>query len=125
VGGHAGSECDRGRRPTVHATAAEFAEVGAQPVGASRDDVATQAWFASKHDLTYPLLADVDGSVAAIFGAKRLGPLWSRRQTFVIDGDRRLLGHIRSETDMTSHADEALALLRERDPHQPRPPQRT
>lgn len=90
---------------------AEFAAAGAQRLGVSRDDVDTQARFRSEHGFDYPLLADPSGEVAKVFGAKRVGPLWSKRQTFVIAPDRRLLGVIRSETDMERHADEALALL--------------
>lgn len=92
--------------------AAEFAEVGASRVGVSRDDVRTQARFADEHDFDYPLLADTDGEVARAFGAKRPGPLWSKRQTYVVAPDLTLLGTISSETDMEQHADEALALLR-------------
>jgi thioredoxin-dependent peroxiredoxin len=94
--------------------ASEFEEVGAMRVGVSRDDVETQARFASEHAFDYPLLADPDGVVAKAFGAKRPGPLWSKRQTFVVDADLTLLGAISSETDMEKHADEALALLRDR-----------
>jgi thioredoxin-dependent peroxiredoxin len=83
-------------------------------VGVSRDDVETQARFAGEHAFDYPLLADPDGAVATAFGAKRPGPLWSRRQTFVVDAELTLVGAIRSETDMEKHADEALALLRAR-----------
>lgn len=93
---------------------AEFDEVGATRVGISRDDVDTQARFRAETGLDYPLIADTDGSVAAVFGAKRLGPLWSKRQTFVIDTDRRVLATIASESDMEAHADEALAVLRDR-----------
>ncbi len=90
---------------------AEFAQAGAQRLGISRDDVETQARFRQEHDFDYPLIADESGDIASIFGAKRMGPLWSKRQTFVIGTDRRLLGIIRSETDMERHADEALSLL--------------
>jgi thioredoxin-dependent peroxiredoxin len=93
---------------------AEFAEVGAARVGVSRDDVATQARFAAEHDFDYPLLADPDGTLSKAFGAKRPGPLMSKRQTFVVDTDLTLLGRISSELDMEKHADEALALLRDR-----------
>ena len=92
---------------------AEFAELGAQRLGVSRDDVDTQAAFRAEHGLDFPLAADTDGSIAKIFGAKRLGPLWSKRQTFVIDRDGTLLGEISSEFDMEAHADQALALLAE------------
>ena len=91
--------------------ATEFAEAGAQRIGVSRDDVETQARFREEHGFDYPLVADPSGEIARIFGAKRMGPLWSKRQTFVIGTDRRLLGEIRSETDMQRHADGALELL--------------
>ncbi len=94
--------------------AAEFDEVGAQRFGISRDDADTQARFRQEHGFDYPLIADASGDIAKVFGAKRIGPLWSRRQTFVIGTDRRLLGAIRSETDMERHADEALELLGQR-----------
>ena len=94
--------------------ASEFAEAGAQRLGVSRDDVDTQASFRREHGFDYPLIADESGDIARIFGAKRMGPLWSKRQTFVIGTDRRLVGAIRSETDMERHADEALALLGQR-----------
>ena len=55
--------------------AAEFAELGAQRVGISTDAVAKQKEFADKHGFDYPLLSDVDGTVARIFGVKRrFGP---------------------------------------------------
>lgn len=92
--------------------ASEFAEAGAQRIGISRDSIAEQRAFAEKHSFDYPLLSDESGDIAAIFGAKRMGPLWSKRQTFVIGADQTLLGAINSETDMEVHADEALAILR-------------
>lgn len=94
--------------------AAEFDEAGAQRFGISRDDVDTQARFRQEHGFDYPLIADPSGDIARVFGAKRIGPLWSKRQTFVIGQDRRLLGVVQSETDMERHADEALSLLSQR-----------
>lgn len=93
--------------------AAEFAEVGARRVGVSRDAPAAQRSFAEANDLDFPLISDPDGAVARVFGAKRPGPLWSRRQTFVVGPDRRLLGVVRSERDMQVHAERALQILRE------------
>lgn len=92
--------------------AAEFAEIGAQRIGISRDDVATQARFRREHGLDFPLIADEDGSIAQIFGAKRRGPLPSKRQTFVIDTDRTLIKVVGSELNMQVHAEEALDALR-------------
>lgn len=92
--------------------AEEFAEVGAQRVGISRDSPETQRRFGEEHDLDFPLIADEDGAVAKIFGAKRVGPVWSKRQTFVVGKDRTLLGTIVSDKEMERHADEALEILR-------------
>jgi peroxiredoxin Q/BCP len=94
---------------------AEFASVGAQRVGISRDDVATQRAFADKHRLGYRLLSDADGAVAAAYGVKRglLGALSPvKRTTFVIDRDRSVRKVIASELDMSAHADQALEELR-------------
>ena len=95
--------------------AAEFAAVGAQRVGISPDPVRRQRQFSDINDFDYPLLSDVDGVVARQFGARRrLGPLLTRRRTYVIDTDRRVLEVIKSELRMAVHADRALAALRAR-----------
>ena len=97
--------------------AKEFTDVGAVRVGISRDSVSKQSQFADKHGFGYPLLSDPDGRVARQFGVRRavaLGPLATRRMTFVIDTDRRVLEVIRSEVSMDTHADRALEVLRSR-----------
>jgi len=95
--------------------AREFKAVGAQPVGISGDTVERQAEFAGVHNLGYPLLADPDGTVRASFGVKRdLALLPTKRVTFVIDTDRRVLEVVRSEIRMSAHADRALEALRRR-----------
>ncbi len=73
-----------------------------------------QKSFDRKNSLGFPLLSDPDRSIAKQFGVKRLGPLPSKRATFVIDTDRTLLAVINSELDMYGHADRALAALRAR-----------
>lgn len=97
--------------------AGEFAAVGAQRVGISTDEVAKQAKFAEAQRFDYPLLSDADGAVATAFGVKRglLGKFMPvKRTTFVIDTDRRVLEVISSEISMDTHADKALAVLRQR-----------
>ena len=92
---------------------AEFAALGAQRVGISMDTVDKQAAFSDKHSFDYPLLADTDGEVAKAYGVKRkLDLLRTKRSTFVIGQDRRLLEQISSETSMNKHADRALEVLR-------------
>ena len=94
---------------------AEFAAVGASRVGISRDPVEKQKQFSDKHGFDYPLLSDPDRKVAGIFGVDsgfKLGPV--KRATFVIDRDRRIIEVVKSEINMNTHADRALAALRTR-----------
>jgi thioredoxin-dependent peroxiredoxin len=95
--------------------AAEFAALGAQPVGISGDSVTAQSTFATAHSLGYPLLSDEGKKVAKELGAKRWwlpGGLQTKRKTFVIGQDRRIVEIIASESKFDLHADEALAALR-------------
>ncbi|WNM36560.1 peroxiredoxin [Streptomyces sp. Li-HN-5-11] len=94
--------------------AAEFAALGARPVGISGDAVDRQQEFAGRHGLGMPLLSDADGTVRERFGVQRgfsLAP--TKRVTFVIAQDRTVLEVVRSELRMNAHADRALAALRE------------
>ncbi|MEU9667493.1 peroxiredoxin [Streptomyces bobili] len=93
--------------------AAEFAAVGARPVGISGDTVDRQQEFAGRHTLGMPLLSDADGTVRERFGVKRgfsLAP--TKRVTFVIGQDSTVLAAVRSELRMNTHADRALEVLR-------------
>ncbi|MEU1853852.1 peroxiredoxin [Streptomyces sp. NPDC019990] len=93
--------------------AAEFAAVGAHPVGISGDTVERQQEFAGQHALGMPLLSDADGTVRERFGVRRgfsLAP--TKRTTFVIAPDHTVLDVVRSELRMNAHADRALAALR-------------
>ncbi|HWE54410.1 MAG TPA: peroxiredoxin [Acidimicrobiales bacterium] len=97
---------------------AEFGAYGAQRVGISRDDVAKQKQFDDKHTLGFPLLADTDRAVAEAYGVKggMLGLSPVKRATFVIDRDRTVKAVITSEINMNTHADKALAALKELQP---------
>jgi len=91
----------------------EFAALCAQRLGISMDGVTKQAEFTTKNDLDYPLLADVDGDVAQLYGVKRsLDLLKVKRTTFVIGQDRRIVDVINSELSMNTHADKSLDALR-------------
>ena len=83
-------------------------------MGISADPVDRQKAFDKKNDLGFPLLSDSDREIAKLFGLKRFGPLPSKRASFVIGTDRKVLGVIRSELDMDGHADQALGILRAR-----------
>ena len=96
---------------------AEFEAAGVQRVGISGDSVKRQKQFAELHHFDYPLLADVDGEVAEIFGVKRSSVARKigasvKRWTFAIGKDRRVVAVVHSEVNMLVHADHALAALR-------------
>ena len=64
----------------------QFADLGAQVLGISAQDVASHEDFDGKHDFGFPLLADTDKEVAGRYGT--LGPIgFPRRSVFIIDGD--------------------------------------
>ena len=93
----------------------EFEAVDAHRVGISADSVDKQHKFSEKHSFDFPLLSDEDRTVAEAFGVRRgFGPMPNKRMTFVIDTDRRILDVISSEVRMNTHADQALAVLRQR-----------
>jgi len=99
--------------------AAQFRAAGAQRVGISRDRPERQKQFSDRHGFDYPLLSDPGLAVAAAFGVRRrlpLGPLSTKRMTFVIGTGRRVLEVIRSERDMRQHAARALEVLAAREP---------
>jgi len=96
--------------------ATEFKEVGAQRVGISADAVEKQKKFSDRYDFDFPLLSDPDRTVAEAYGVKRggvaiLGKV--KRSTFVIGRDGLIKDVISSELNMNSHADQALATLRQ------------
>jgi peroxiredoxin Q/BCP len=63
-----------------------FAELDAQVLGISAQDVASHEAFSDKHGFAFPLLADVDKTVAGLYGT--LGPIgFPRRSVFIVDGE--------------------------------------
>ncbi len=83
-------------------------------MGVSADQVDRQKQFDEENDLGFPLLSDPSKTVIRQFGVKRMGPMPTKRATFVIDTDSTILAVIASETSMNQHADEALAVLKAR-----------
>jgi peroxiredoxin Q/BCP len=64
----------------------QFDGVGAQVLAISPQSVDSHEGFAAKHGFKFPLLADTDKKVAALYGT--LGPLgYPRRSVFVVDAD--------------------------------------
>jgi peroxiredoxin Q/BCP len=64
----------------------QFADVGAQVLAISAQDVDSHERFSAKHGFTFPLLSDTKKEIAGLYGT--LGPLgFPRRSVFVVDGD--------------------------------------
>jgi peroxiredoxin Q/BCP len=64
--------------------AARFADVNAQVLGVSMDDLDTQTKFAESLKLPFPLLADPEGAAARAYGVLHEKG-YAQRVTFVID----------------------------------------
>lgn len=64
----------------------QFTELDAQVLGISAQDVSSHEAFSTKHGFEFPLLADTDKQVAALYGT--LGPIgFPRRSVFIVDAD--------------------------------------
>ena len=64
----------------------QFADLGAQVLAVSAQDMESHEKFAAKYGFAFPLLADTKKEIAGLYGT--LGPLgFPRRSVFVIDGE--------------------------------------
>ena len=94
-----------------------FADAGAVVFGVSRDTMAKHDRFAAKHDLTVPLLADIDGVVTEaygvwveknMYGKKSMG---IERATYLIDASGNI-ARIWRKVKVTGHVEEVLDAVR-------------
>lgn len=84
-------------------------ERGAVVLGVSRDSVDEHKRFKSEHQLPFPLLSDVSGTICNAYGVKTTLGMASR-VTFVIDRDGRIARTF-PDVDPAIHVDEVLAAL--------------
>lgn len=91
-----------------------FKDLNAQILGVSLDDVESHKAFAENHGLPFPLLADVDGTVASAYGVKTrmFGMTVAKRQTFIIGPDGSIAKHY-EKVDPSKHSKRVLADLAE------------
>jgi len=94
-----------------------FNEAGALVYGVSRDSMAKHDRFAAKHDLSVPLLADIEGSVTEdygvwveknMYGKKSMG---IERATFLIDAQGNI-ARIWRKVKVPGHVEEVLEAVR-------------
>lgn len=93
-------------------------ELGATVVGISCDPAESHAKFRDKYSLNFPLLCDVDHSVAEKFGAWREKNMYGKksmgvqRSTFLIDAKGKV-AKTWKRVQVEGHADQVLEALRE------------
>lgn len=92
---------------------AEINALGGEIYGVSLDPPDRHAAFAERHGLKFPLITDGDGAIARAYGVLRLGGwLLTKRVTFVIDRGGVIRHIVRSEINMDTHIDQAVAALK-------------
>jgi len=88
-------------------------------LGVSTQDAASHQRFTEKYHLSFPLVADTDGTVSRAYGAMGSGGLMgtamslfgvANRITFIIDESGHI-AHIIDKPDCANHAEEVLKLL--------------
>jgi len=84
--------------------------LGVSVVGVSRDDAESHRKFREKHGLNFPLLVDVDGKVTDAFGASAPDRPRSRRVSFLIGKDGKIV-HVTDNRDAQVHLDELKAAV--------------
>lgn len=96
---------------------AAFGAAGAKVFGLSRDTIAKHDKFAAKHDLTVPLLSDVEGEVTEsygvwveknMYGKKSMG---IERATYLIDAQGNI-AQIWRKVKVAGHVQEVLDAVR-------------
>lgn len=91
-----------------------YEELGAAVVGVSLDDVDSQADFAAKYSLPFPLLSDAKQEIAKSYGVlSSFGNMAvASRQTFLINPDGKIAKHYENVVP-EAHSGEVLAALKE------------
>lgn len=92
----------------------QFTEKGAVILGISRDNVQSHKKFSDKYTLSFPLLADTDGSVCEAYGVLKEKNMYGKksigieRTTFLIDQEG-LIAHIFPKVKVDGHVEDVLS----------------
>jgi peroxiredoxin Q/BCP len=98
---------------------AKLQKAGVTVLGISRDTVRGQKKFKDKYELPYDLLADADQVIVNRFGLVKPKMMYGKqvtgvaRTTYVIGADGKLV-HVFENVKPEGHAEEVLALLKQR-----------
>ena len=95
---------------------ARLSAAGVAVYGASKDSLARHEKFIAKHDLTFPLLSDEDGSLCDAWGVWQEKKNYGRtymgivRSTFLVDAEGTVRGSW-SPVRVKGHVDKVIASL--------------
>jgi len=93
---------------------ADFASIGTQVFGVSRDSIASHDKFRDKHSLRTPLLSDADSDMCETYGVWKEKRMYGKkfmgieRTTVLIDAEGRI-ARIWPRVKVPGHAEEVLA----------------
>jgi peroxiredoxin len=97
----------------------ELRELGAEVLGVSTDGLDTQCRFATRHQVTFPLIGDADRRICRDYGVLwALIPL-AKRVTFVIDENGVIERVLHHEFQVSKHLDGVVQQLEQRVPARP------
>jgi len=94
----------------------DFAKLGIQVFGVSKDSVASHARFAARHDLPFTLLSDESGAMIEKYGAWRKKKMAGRetmgivRMSYLVDPEGRI-AKVYPKVKPAEHAGEVLVDL--------------
>jgi peroxiredoxin Q/BCP len=88
-----------------------FNELGVLVVGISKDDLPTHYRFKEKYKLSFELLADEKGQVAKLYKATVPIIGLTRRITYLIDADRKIIGVYEDMFEAKGHIKYAIEKL--------------
>lgn len=89
-----------------------FRDADAEVIGISGDSAESHQRFAGKHQLSYPLVSDKDGSLRKAFGVPKLLGLFPGRTTYVIDREGIVRMIFTAAFSSAAHTREALATVK-------------
>ena len=95
---------------TFRDASAELADLGTNVVGVSGDTPESHVRFSEEHRVPFPLLADPERKILKAYDALGIFNR-TRRVTYVIDVNRRIIGAFQHELSATKHMDDVRKLL--------------
>jgi len=95
---------------TFRDASAELAQLGTNVVGVSGDSPESHVRFGEEHRVTFPLLADPERKILKAYDALGIFNR-TRRITYVIDTNRRIIGAFQHELSASKHLDDVRKLL--------------